>query len=454
MIASARGYYLRFWRYGRTTELLIEQATEREQWTADRWSTWQRERLAYILDRAATRVPYYREQWSARRRSGDKRSWTVLENWPLLPKQAVRDNPLAFVADDCEARRMYPDRTSGTTGTPLTIYLKRSTVRAWYALYEARIRRWNGVSIDNQWAIMGGQMIVPFGQQSPPFWVVNAGLRQLYLSTHHLSARNAPAYAQAIAKFRPTHMVVYPSSAAVLANHLLEQGLSLPRIKAVFTNAEYLSSETRDLISRAFNCPVRNTYGMGEVLAGASECPEGTMHLWPEAGILEVLAEDSAPVAPGTVGRFVGTGLFNPDMPLIRYEIGDRGSLPGVAEPCGCGRTLPALRSIEGRTNDLIFTADGRQVFWINPIFYGQPVKEAQVIQESLRRIVIKVVPGATFTTETEGTIKTRLRDRVGDVDVDIEKVAQIPRSANGKLRAVICNLTQEERQQALGARA
>src|SRR5262249_31378812 len=163
--------YLRSWRYSPETERLVEEALEREYWGPKRWKAYQEERLTYVLHRAATRVPYYREQWAARRRRGDQASCEYLENWPVLAKESLRQNPTAFVADDCDVRNMYCDHTSGTTGTPLELWLSRETVRSWYALSEARLRRWNGVSYRDKWAILGGQPVVPAGVRRPPFWV-------------------------------------------------------------------------------------------------------------------------------------------------------------------------------------------------------------------------------------------------------------------------------------------
>src|SRR5919197_1600887 len=96
--ASLRGVYLRSWRYGPETEWLVAEALERERWSPERCKAWQEERLAYVLHRAATRVPYYREQWAARRRRGDTRSWEYLENWPVLEKETLRGGCAAFVA--------------------------------------------------------------------------------------------------------------------------------------------------------------------------------------------------------------------------------------------------------------------------------------------------------------------------------------------------------------------
>jgi phenylacetate-CoA ligase len=119
--ASLRGYYLRSWRYGAETERLVAEALEREHWSPERWKAWQEERLAFVLHRAARHVPYYREQWAARRCHGDRASWEYLENWPILGKEPLRENPIAFVADDCDVRRMFHEHTSGTTGKSLDL---------------------------------------------------------------------------------------------------------------------------------------------------------------------------------------------------------------------------------------------------------------------------------------------------------------------------------------------
>ena len=117
--ASLHGLQLRSWRFGPETPRLVSEVLEREEWDAAQWRKWQQEQLAQVLHRAATRVPYYRDHWAARRRRGDSSSWELLENWPLLEKEEVRNQPRAFVADDCDPRRMFYAHTSGTTGTPV-----------------------------------------------------------------------------------------------------------------------------------------------------------------------------------------------------------------------------------------------------------------------------------------------------------------------------------------------
>ena len=125
--ASIRGFYLRSWRYGPETERLAEEAISRESWSPDRWRAWHEVRLAYVLHRAATQVPYYREQWAERRRRGDQASWEYLENWPILEKDTIRENARAFVADDCDLGKMFHEQTSGM---PPTLVLTMHTPQA------------------------------------------------------------------------------------------------------------------------------------------------------------------------------------------------------------------------------------------------------------------------------------------------------------------------------------
>jgi phenylacetate-CoA ligase len=440
--ASLRGYYLRSWRYGPDTERIVEQALEREHWPRERWQAWQAERLAGILQRAATQVPYYRQYWSQRRRSQNT-SWAYLENWPILEKETLRQNQAAFIADDCERRRMFADHTSGTTGTPLTIWLSRASVRTWYALTEARWRRWYGVTRCDRWAILGGQLVTPVQQRRPPFWVWNAGLDQLYLSSYHLAPDLVPYYLEALARYRIVYLYGYTSSLYTLAQEAASLGWKVP-MKVVVTNAEPVYDYQRQVIQQTFMCPLRETYGMAEAVAAASECQSSQLHLWPEAGSVEVFEGDQ-PLPPGSVGDLVCTGLNNPDMPLIRYRVGDRGALSANGNECGCGRTLQRLASLAGRTNDILYTSDGRKIFWVNPVLYDLPLREAQIIQESLERVRVRYVPSTAFTPSAAQSIVERLQARLGPIEVELEAVEAIPRTASGKFRAVVSRLSPEQ---------
>jgi len=292
---------------------------------------------------------------------------------------------------------------------------------------------------------LGGQLITPVKQSRPPFWVWNTGLNQLYMSSYHLSANFAPHYLEALAKYSIKYLWGYSSSLHALAYEALRLNWQL-NLDVVITNAEPLFPYQREVIANAFNCPVRETYGMCEMVAAASECESNRMHLWPEVGKIEVL--DSATSASGRdLGDLICTSLLNDDMPLIRYRVGDTGALSTHYDICSCGRLLPPISSIEGRIDDLLYTADGRVVGRLDPVFKGNlPVKAAQIIQETLNQIRVRYIPGNDFDNDAAESLIRQITARMGEVNVILEQVENISPQANGKFRAVICKLSPQER--------
>ncbi len=135
---------------------------------------------------------------------------------------------------------------------------------------------------------------------------------------------------------------------------------------------------------------------------------------------------------------FLCTGLINADMPLIRCRVGDAGKLSN--DNCECGRKLPLIEKIEGRSDDLLYTLDGRRVGRLDPIFISNlPIIEAQIIQRSLNTVNVKYVPAPDFSKDALHSLATRIRERMGNIEVKFEEVDAVPRTARGKFRAVIC---------------
>lgn len=441
IVASLRGYYLGWWRYDKQTERIVEAALERDYWTENQWNEWRQDRLSLVLNRAVKMVPYYRDSWSKRRRDGDRSSHDYLENWPVLEKQTLRDHAQEFVADDCQPKKMFHDHTSGTTGTSLDLWSTRETVKYWYALSEARWRRWYGITRKDRWAILGGQLVTPVHQTRPPFWVWNAGLNQLYMSSYHLAPANLGSYLDILKEKRVRYVVGYTSALYSLAQAVRAERRKDIGFDVVITNAEPLYDHQREIISEAFGCPVRETYGMAEMVAAASECSSGNLHQWPEAGVIE----QEPNLGNGQRNELICTGLVNPDMPLIRYRVGD--SLTVSNKFCDCGKTLPLMGKIDGRNDDLLYTSDGRRVGRLDPVFKDSfGIVEAQIVQRSLREIIVRYVPAKSFEDAEIMKIGDRIRDRMGDVNVKFEQVPEIARTTRGKFRAVICELSADEK--------
>ena len=140
----------------------------------------------------------------------------------------------------------------------------------------------------------------------------------------------------------------------------------------------------------------------------------------------------------GKSGDILCTTLSNYAMPLIRYRVGDIGVLS--KEPCDCGSNLQTLTRIEGRTDDVILTPDGRKIGRIDHIFKGvKGIKECQVIQNDFSYFTLNIVPGNDFTKDDIILVQENLKERVGiDIVININYLSKIPRTARGKFKGVI----------------
>jgi phenylacetate-CoA ligase len=172
------------------------------------------------------------------------------------------------------------------------------------------------------------------------------------------------------------------------------------------------------------------------------------MHLWTEAGVAELLDDDDRPVKDGEDGRLVCTGLLNDAMPLVRYEVMDRARFAPRDHKCPCGRGLPVVDKILGRLDDTVTTRDGRKLALLDIIFGAHlHVKEAQIVQESLDLLRVRVVPAEGWSGCDAEEIKDSVRDRMGDVEVRVELVTEIERTFAGKLRVMVSKINPSHRQ-------
>jgi phenylacetate-CoA ligase len=234
----------------------------------------------------------------------------------------------------------------------------------------------------------------------------------------------------------------FPSALYAVAEHVLEHGEQLPAVRGVFTSGERLPQYMRSAIERVWQCQVFDRYGAVEGCVSASQCERGRYHVSPEVGIVEIVDEDGRAVAPGEEGELVCTGLGNTLQPLIRYRIGDRARW-AVQQSCECGRQTPILEGIDGRVEECCYTADGRRIIRFDPVFKGVAnIRQAQVIQESLRAFTVAVVPTSGFAPSDIDTLRAKMRLHVGDADVTVVTVDEIPRTPTGKFKSVVCRLS------------
>jgi phenylacetate-CoA ligase len=360
---------------------------------------------------------------------------------PVTPKQDLRAHTHEFFTQEIR-RGMIDVHTSGTTGSPLTVYFSPEDIGRRYAFLE-RCRRWAGVHIGQRRASFTGRSIIPERQIRPPFWRYNRPGNHLLFSSYHLSTENLPAYVRALADFQPEIIDGYPSAIHVVAEHILRTdnvGLIVPR--AILVSAETVLPHQRKAIETAFQTRFFNQYASSEGAPFISECKEGKLHVHLDSGVIEILKPDGAPAQPGELGEMVVTSFTTHVTPLLRYAIGDLAIPADEQTRCKCGLPFPVVEVLVGRVDDILYTPDRGYVGRLDTVFKKLPnsIVEAQIIQTSPKEVVLRLVPDRErYKKEHAELVVEEMRKRLGYVvTIQVQEVEQIPRSANGKMHPVI----------------
>ena len=399
----------------------------------------QQDRLVDLVRRARRFVPHYRAMSLAEPEldlDAEQGIAAVLAMFPVLEKSVYRDAPESFLATDIPTGRLMRGKTSGTTGSALPLWYTAETLAEENAAVW-RLRRWQGIELNTPHFSFGGQQLVPIRQRRPPFWRRNAWSGQTLFSLYHMAKENLPAYVEALHALPAVYVQGYPSSLHLLGRAILECGRPLPKgkIKAVFPSSESLLAFHREVIEEAFAAPIFDRYGTCEFVVSMTGCALGQLHLDMEFGIVEVEVQEET--EDYVRGPLLVTGLGNDATPFIRYRIGDVGTRSKHA--CPCGRPGDVFLDVDGRLEDYVVTPDGRWVGRLDHIFKDQlDIAEAQIIQEATASIEVRIVPQASFGTQSEQRLLKEIRSRLGnEIRIDLRRVDEIAREANGKFRAV-----------------
>ena len=444
VVCSAEGFRLHRARFGRAFDGLLREAEARSGLATAEISTLRDQLFREFVADASIGSSFYRQQ-PVFRSAAERRSFRA-EDLPILERPVVQAGASLIARGD--VRRAGMAATSGSTGAGLRFPVTTAAIRQQWATWW-RFRRWHGIGRGQWCGYFGGRPVVPIGRTEAPFWRYNVPGRQVLFSGSHLSHDTWAAYAAELARRRLVWLHGYPSLLALLAGYLVEHRRSIGyQVRWVTTAAENLLPAQADVIERAFGVRPRQHYGMAEGAANASECPEGRLHVDEDFAFVEFV-----PVEHGTGCRVVGTNVTNRAFPLIRYDVGDVAQVS--RQTCDCGRPGRIIDAIDGRREDYVVLPNGALVGRLDHIFKNQVhVREAQIYQPDLTRVVLRLVGAGGFTTRDERALVTTARTWLGDsLRIEIEHLEALPRTSVGKLRFVVSDVAAarlEERPAAL----
>lgn len=370
---------------------------------------------------------------------------------PVLTKQDIRQHGDELLSREYEKGDLCVTKTGGSTGTALKLYFDKTCDEVRNA---AAIR-------SNTWANwrVGDPIGALWGNPEPlDTWKkrIRQALhdRVVVLDTVSLSDESMLTFVQQWRMLKPRIMFGHSHSLYMFAKFLERKGIVDIRPSGIVATSMMLLSQERAVIERVMACPVTNRYGCEEVGLIACECEKHNgLHINVESVYVELLGENGRPVAHGDEGHIVVTDLVNHAMPLIRYRVEDLGV--SSSRRCPCGRGLPLMEKVVGRTADFLVKLDGTLVAGVSLIertLTAIPgIEQMQIIQEGIHHITINLVPSRDYTVGSE----QRLRQEItivfgGEVQCDIRFVSRIKQDRSGKYRFAICKVPKTELRQTL----
>jgi len=390
-------------------------------------------------------VPYYRETMDRLGLSPEEfGSAKDLARLPLLERAQVQRDPEYFVSTAEPLARHLRLHTSGSTGTPCTLYHHRR------AMYQNRAFASRARSVFTP--LLGRSMgyrqttILPIGGA---YSRTQDALRQrtllppgVRLHRQVLSILDSPeANACRINQFKPDVIQCYGSYLAALFAHVRATGKPFHRPRAIVYSADSLPESVRQMIEQEYDTPVFGTYGAVEAPVMGFECEQHAgLHLNIDLYPIRIVDREGNTLPPGESGEVVVSNLINRASVLLNYRLADVATM--LPHACTCGRSLPLLSELQGRSTDWIQLATGERV---HPQQMGGLFKNIeglwqwQVIQDSVTHFRVHVaVSEKCGRKQVEELIAAQLAKVFGDdVTVDIQ-FDSIQRTARGKVRPVI----------------
>ena len=403
-------------------------------------------RLKRLIEHCYATVPFYGRVMRQHDLTPDSiQSLADIEKMPIIAKQDVLQAGDDIVSTKFPAWKRRQTSTSGTTGTPMPIYRGLFSIGDEHA-FVRRQWDWAGVGMRDACAYLKGRVFTRIDQQTDHLHIYDPVMKELHLSTYHLSPEIVPTYVEIIKRHGVKALVGYPSSLYSVAKTCLDRKISL-KLGAVLSTSEVLMPPYREAISQAFGCDVFDFYGSAERVCYIFTCEHGRYHIQPEYGLTELI-----PVEGEQEGccRVVATGFWSTAMPLVRYDTGDR-VIRSQEESCPCGRAFPMVERIIGRQGDTIVTPSGRQLgtslvtHMVYVICGADHFLESQVIQDAPDHITIAYVPDGQCTPEELARFEERLQKNLPhDLRCSLKEVDAVERTRSGKIKPIVSKLPRE----------
>jgi phenylacetate-CoA ligase len=415
---------------------------ESQWWKEERLNKYQLEQLKKLIDHSYENVPYYTKLFDKLNLTPkDINSLEDLHKLPFLTKDIVRKNLKDLKAINYPEKKFQKLSTGGSSGQPLQFFIEKGDWLPKMMAFTKIQNNWSGRSYFDKW--------VNITALESPFEYQLFG-RTLALSSFYMNEKYFPMFIKKIRKFKPKHILSYPSAITNLARYMKKNNLEkFQSVKSILCVSETLHEWQRSILEEMFQCRIYDQYCLRESVALGISCEYSNFfHMFPEFGITELISNEGKQVRKeDEIGEIVGTSFLNYIFPFIRYKTGDLGVY--TTEKCQCERNYPRLKRIEGRLQEFVVSKSNKFVSLTG--IYGlvaessTNVNECQFYQDKMGEIVLKIVKTDNYSKADSESIQKSFQKRFGnEFNLKISQVDHIPRTETGKYRFLIQKLSIE----------
>lgn len=424
------------WRHNNKAPYYLKQFRKSQFWLKEDIEKLQLKKIKVLVGHAYKTVPYYKKIMKENNlHPSDIVDFRDLEQFPILTKSKIQENLDDLVSVNVEKEKLRRDYTGGSTGEPLIFYKDKNY------LEPALADRYRSCEFAGY--KLGYKMVRLWGaNRDEPHDTLRIKLQQkisrtIFINTYNICEKDMNQIMRKLKMFKPDFIIGYASSLYFFAQFLEKNNIDGIAPKSILSSAEVLHDYQRNLISRVFLAPVFNRYGCREIGTIACECEQHNgLHVFAENQYVEITDETAEGCNSEEIGKVIVTNLNNYSFPFIRYEIGDMARKSDI-EKCNCGRGLPLLEEISGRTIDNFIFPGGNIVHghYFIFLFYGiKGVKKFQVIQEEIDKLKIKIVKSSELNeNEINRIIKTIKKDCGTNIEIRLNYVKEIDETLSGK---------------------
>ncbi len=366
-----------------------------------------------------------------------------IANWTDIPVMQKKDlqRPLdQRLSKGFTVKNVYINKTSGSSGAPF-VFAKDKEYHALIWANIMRKMRWHGINYNASWQARFYGMPLDF------FGKTKVRIKDFLSHRYRFNIFDSSdqALEKVVEKFKKKQFYYingYTSSIVLLAKFLQKKDIILkdicPTLRVCVVTSEMLFADDKILLEKQFGVPIINEYGSAELDIIALEDPEGRWQVNAETVFVEILDADDNPVPLGEEGKIVVTALYNKAHPLIRYEVGDLGSLAETSTA-----KYPVLKKLTGRTNDVAILpsgkiASGMTFYSITKKLFDDEgnVKEFVIIQIKADTFeIVYTSDNPLTTTETENIKSAFSAFLEPGLTLILNRKKTLERSSAGKLK-------------------